>query len=529
MKFLEKNSIFLSILFVYLLLIVLLNSFFNFRFEENDDVIMSLIASGSYSGTLDPHLIFSNVIYGGVLNYFYSLFPNIEWYTYFQLLFLWFSVSLQSKEILSLNISKFLKGAFLFLSLAIFTSIIIKLQFTYTAGYTAITGIMLFRKKNSNFKLVLGGGLILWSSMIRYEASLLVILISSPLILLEVNELADVLRSRVTKVWFFSVLLIGFGIFFDKKIYESDSEWDYFVSYNKTRHKLNDYPMLVEDNGLLSDVVSYNDFLLFNRSLVDTNVFKLSVLNELNSKLRNLPTINKLDNVKFLFKPYYALWMFAALLIVLLISVSHMNFKNWLPFLSFFVMLLGLLYLSYSLIIKNRVFQTAISTLLLMLPFCILKSKITRKNSLIIGSIIFSLGFLLVFRTYYRYDGEVFPNQYEKQIKMINSYLKNPSKQIIFYSTSFHFEYTDPFNISEQQYNSKINLSGWLSYAPLNSDKFGSFQFFIEGNGLYVTKNAFESVVHVVTQSIKDNYGIMVKAKVVMENDLDYIIEFVPE
>jgi len=529
MKFFEKNSIFLSILFVYLLLIVLLNSFFNFRFEENDDISMSLIASGGYNGSPDPHLIFINIIYGGILNVFYNLFPKLEWYTYFQIFFLWFSASLQSKEIISLNISKFLKGSFLFLSLAIFISIVIKLQFTYTAGYIAITGVMLFNNKNSNIKLALGIFLIFWSSLIRYEAALLVILISSPIALFDINTLPDVFRSRITKVGLISVLFVGLGIVVDKKIYESDPGWNHFIKYNKARHKLNDYPILVQEDELLTDIVSYNDFLLLNRSLIDTNYFKISVLNELNLELSTLPIEGKLENVKLLFKPYYLLWLITSLIIVFIILLSKTNAKKNIPLLSFLVMFLGLIYLSYSLILKNRVFQTAISTFLLIIPFCFLKVKLPKIKNIIIGSIVIGLGLILFIRTFYRYDGDQFPIQYAKQTNLINNYLENSSKQFIIYSTSFPFEYTDPFRISEKKFFRKMNLSGWLAYAPLNKGKFSSLEFFLNGNGLFVTKNAYESVVFVLSKSIKSHYGISVKAKIVLENDSDYIIEFVPE
>ncbi|MGB0870099.1 MAG: hypothetical protein ACPGSD_10915 [Flavobacteriales bacterium] len=490
---------------------------------------MSLIASGSYTGSPDPHLIFSNIIYGGILNAFYNLFPKIEWYTYFQIIFLWFSVSLHTKEILSLNISKFLKGTFLFLSISIFVSIIIKLQFTYTAGYIAITGVMLFNDKNSNLKLALGIFLIFWSSLIRYEAALLVILISSPITLLDVNKLYDILRSRIIKVGMISVLFVGLGIVIDKKIYESDPEWNYFLKYNKARHKLNDYPILVKEGDLHSDIVSYNDFLLFNRSLVDTNHFNLSVLDGLNSEIRTLPIKDKIYNVKLLFKPYYLLWLCVSLIIILIISKSESNSKKYIPLLSFLVMFLGLIYLSYSLILKNRVFQTAISAFLLIIPFCFQKIKLPKKYNFIIGSCVVILGIILFIRTFYRYDGNKFPVQFAKQTKLINNYLENSSNQFINYSTSFPFEYVNPFRISEQKLFRNMNLSGWLSYAPLNKNKFGSFKFFLNGNGLYVTKNAYESVVFVVTKSIKSHYGISVKAKIMLENDLDYIIEFVPE
>ena len=50
-------------------------------FEENDDVMMAMIANGSYSGTPDCHLVYINVIYGWVLTLLYGLTRAIEWYT----------------------------------------------------------------------------------------------------------------------------------------------------------------------------------------------------------------------------------------------------------------------------------------------------------------------------------------------------------------------------------------------------------------------------------------------------------------
>ena len=37
------------------------------QFEENDDVMMTMIANGTYSGTPDYHLVYINVLYGRVL------------------------------------------------------------------------------------------------------------------------------------------------------------------------------------------------------------------------------------------------------------------------------------------------------------------------------------------------------------------------------------------------------------------------------------------------------------------------------
>ena len=47
-------------------------------FEENDDVVMAMIANGTYSGVPDFHLVYINVIYGYVLTLLYGLLPAIE-------------------------------------------------------------------------------------------------------------------------------------------------------------------------------------------------------------------------------------------------------------------------------------------------------------------------------------------------------------------------------------------------------------------------------------------------------------------
>ena len=47
-------------------------------FEENDDVMMAMIANGSYSGAPDYHLVYINVLYGWVLAGLYSLSFNFK-------------------------------------------------------------------------------------------------------------------------------------------------------------------------------------------------------------------------------------------------------------------------------------------------------------------------------------------------------------------------------------------------------------------------------------------------------------------
>lgn len=51
------------------------------QYDVNDDVMMCMIANGTYSGTPDGHLVYINVIYGYVLAWLYGQTTAIEWYT----------------------------------------------------------------------------------------------------------------------------------------------------------------------------------------------------------------------------------------------------------------------------------------------------------------------------------------------------------------------------------------------------------------------------------------------------------------
>jgi hypothetical protein len=68
---LTANIVFFT-LFAYLLPI---------RYEENDDIVMLLFASGKYTGVPEAHLVFINYIYGFFVSFLYTITSKVEWYT----------------------------------------------------------------------------------------------------------------------------------------------------------------------------------------------------------------------------------------------------------------------------------------------------------------------------------------------------------------------------------------------------------------------------------------------------------------
>ena len=58
----------------------------NIKYEVSDDFVMEMILSGTYTKQTDPHMMFSNVLWGGFLAFFYRLWPGVSWYLIAQIL-----------------------------------------------------------------------------------------------------------------------------------------------------------------------------------------------------------------------------------------------------------------------------------------------------------------------------------------------------------------------------------------------------------------------------------------------------------
>ena len=118
-------------------------------FEENDDVMMAMIANGSYSGMPDCHLVYINVIYGWVLTLLYGLTRAIEWYTLSFAVLHILSMSVLSYCVLTTpNRSNWERVLWLLILYVLWARIIIALQFTTTAGLTCLAGCMLLLRES---------------------------------------------------------------------------------------------------------------------------------------------------------------------------------------------------------------------------------------------------------------------------------------------------------------------------------------------------------------------------------------------
>lgn len=111
---------------------------------SRDDFFMSAVLTGAYGGEYDVHMYFINVVYGYFLRPFYTILPNVSWYSVFQT----FTVFTSFTALCYVVIEKFAKRAgcvIAFLLLAcVSPDFYLQVAFTQCAGIATAVGILIF-------------------------------------------------------------------------------------------------------------------------------------------------------------------------------------------------------------------------------------------------------------------------------------------------------------------------------------------------------------------------------------------------
>ena len=151
-------------------------------FEENDDVMMCMIANGTYSGTPDFHLVYINVLYGAILAGLYSLTTAVEWYTLSFAILHILSMSVLAYCILTTpNRAKWERVLWLLILYVLWARIIIAMQFTTTAGIACVAGCMLLLRESPKARWT-GVLFVIVAALVRFFAAGLVGLLMAPII-----------------------------------------------------------------------------------------------------------------------------------------------------------------------------------------------------------------------------------------------------------------------------------------------------------------------------------------------------------
>ena len=243
-----------------LLLQALVVVIFRPSYATNDDVFITMIASGKgLCPAPDEHLIFTNVIIGTVLKQLYTAFPNIPWYGSYlllvhyaaqvALLYCALTIGRRASHLPSSRIG-LRCGLYLLYFALVELPLLNRFQFTTTAFLAAQAGIFLWllawqRRIVVHDAAVLGPLcasvlLLLVGGLVRLESLAMAALVAIPVALLFLHRSW---RSAIIPCGIAALAAATFiasAVGFDRWTYEHDPTWQGFRTLNQTRGKFHD-------------------------------------------------------------------------------------------------------------------------------------------------------------------------------------------------------------------------------------------------------------------------------------------------
>lgn len=472
-------------------------------FEENDDVMMCMIANGTYSGTPDFHLVYINVLYGFVLAGLYSLTTAVEWYTLSFAVLHILSMSVLAYCILTTpNRARWEKVLWLLILYVLWARIIIALQFTTTAGLVCLAGCMLLLRESKKARWS-GVILVIIAALIRFMAAGLVGLLMAPIIVYTYR----LNWRRYIAIVVMLTAVVGCRVA-NHMVYDSDPEWKYFRAYNQLRAQLNDNPNAYKmTTAQLPETIDPMDYQLLLRFVPDAEQIDLPAIRQLSATVGDVPFRQQLLNLHRLDKYAVEVAILFALLILMILTTGNRSKYLFLIIYTLFVLVL-IVHVSLDGFLKNRVFL-CILTPMLVTDFMLLPNTTGLKRRWGIGIA------MVVLSAWYGY--QIYE---EKQTADYNRYAWSHLQQTLLayvpegayvttIGTSMMMEATNPWHVWPYEFH-KYTL-GWLTWCPLNKTVGHSYRALVREDMYIFTHINYthdHTALQRVSEQIEKHYGV---------------------
>lgn len=472
-------------------------------FEENDDVVMAMIANGSYSGVPDFHLVYINVIYGYVLTLLYGLTTAVEWYTLSFAVLHILSMSILSYCVLTTpNRAKWERVLWLLVLYVLWVRIIVALQFTTTAGLTCLAGCALLLRESKTARWT-GVLFVIISALIRFMAAGLVGVLMAPII---VYTYRLNWRKYIAVVVMLTAV-VGCRVA-NKYVYDSDPEWKYYREYNQLRAQLTDNPNAYKLRAeQLPEGVEWSDYKLLLQFIPDPEQIDLPTIRKISAVVGAVPFKEQLKNLHRLDKYAVEVGILLALLILMILTTGNRSKYIFLILYSVFVIAL-MIHVSLDGFLKNRVFLCMILPLL-MTDFMLLPNTTGLKRR---WGIALAMIALCGWYGYQTYNQRVYV-QYKQ---LYWSWMQQPLLErvpkdatLVTVGSAMLLEANTPWHIWPYDFN-KYTM-GWLTWIPLNKPVGHSYRALLREDVYVFTDRNYEQekgkLVDVCRQ-IEQHYGV---------------------
>lgn len=463
-------------------------------FEQNDDVMMKLIANGYFTGQPESHLVFINIIIGSVLKFCYTYFSNIEWYSvvhtalfilaFFSNLYCIVKYETQSKRFVLTLINL---GLIYFLS---------RLQFSYVSGFLAISAVItqLYGLPDNNKRLLAFSILLmLLSSLVRFEMFFFTYPVFFMVFLFPLN------KKLSFKVALIGGVLIGISFLVNQLSYKNNPEWNSYLTYNKARGSVTNNPNInIDDEKMIKDL----QLNIEDRTLLKNYIFTENLSEETLKKMVSYGKENQIPVSQTFISAYSNVKAYSiAIAVLLIVSLATRRFKVALAVVLHILMIY--ITVRYSNIVQYRILYPTLFGLL----FLYLKSLEINESRTLSVSFIALTSLLLLLQTRDSSKNAYYANKKLQSIQEIasqlpedktylvdptsNHYLisrkafENPERKYIFFGWLTNF----PSRIKQQQdYNSNLYK---MSEYPLiiSQENYNNLKPFIFNKNIYVFTN----------------------------------------
>lgn len=501
---------------------------FDMRYEENDDVIMCMIANGVYNGTPDCHLIFINALYGYVVSGLYKILPIIEWYA---LLFAAFHIlSMSTITYITIKDSrhnKWIKIAFCCFLYALWVRNIICFQFTTTAAMLCFAGGLALLASDKKRWIWMGGIFIIIAALIRFQAAALTFVFLFPLLV------PKFVRNRRFIIYLCTIFLAVLACLLCDKLFYRTPDWKNYCDQNEQRLAINDTRTAELTEEQMPSGINYEDFKLVKDFFADPQVMGADELAKINHvRKANITVKSALANIHYL--SAYRVQILAVILGLLLCflgqykspkriheDIHEIRLKGYkleaiiplyyylLPII-FILLFLGFsCYIEGVMLMKNRVMICILYPLVYNILYCSPKNL---SKPFVFGIV----AILLCLSCKYLVQGERIYQKNQEVIENIERYQYSlVADKHDYYICGLNINYISPFRINN--FPVRIIELGWMAGVPFNIGVLENHADFVDSNILLLNRigNPPDNLV----ESIKRNYGIQAHIEVLDSND----------
>lgn len=220
--------------------------FLPWRFQVNDDVVMMWLVSGAYTGSPESYAVFIHPLLSWFFSMLYRYFPLVNWYAGIWFWSIGISFFLIFKRLDFSSKSIFFQRFVLIVLLALCLHFCYFLQFTQVAGLACLASLVFLfgaGRSKGNFLYGLAFCLFLLALLIRWEA---VVLVGLGFLAWKASYFGfEFFHGNLKKlVVLVSVSCVVLG---GRLLWESRSEFEDFLEFNKARASVIDHPVFRQD------------------------------------------------------------------------------------------------------------------------------------------------------------------------------------------------------------------------------------------------------------------------------------------